>query len=257
MSEVSKWENSAPRVIAHRGASAYAPENTMAAFRKAVDLKADAIELDAKLLRDGNVVILHDNILDRTTNGTGNVYQFSYAELKSFDAGSHYSTDYRSETIPTLDEVFSEIGREILINVELTNCHRPWDRLTRSTIGLIHKFHLSQTILISSFNPWALIQAKKIDSTIARALLIDHGLPRIFREFFRNLVDCSIYHPKHTLIHEALKRDLFQSYCHLNVWTVNDRDHMMELIKLGVSGIITDYPDIARDVWHEFDQKMG
>jgi glycerophosphoryl diester phosphodiesterase len=174
--------------------------------------------------------------------------------LKSLDAGSYFSKAYRTETIPTLDEVFSEIGGELLINVELTNDHRPWDRLTRSTIELIHKYHLSETILLSSFNPWALMQAKRIDATIARAMLLDPGLPKILQKFFRNIVDCSIFHPKHTLFHESSKKDLLQSYTHINVWTVNDRERMSELVKWGVSGIITDYPDIARDVWREFDQ---
>jgi len=251
MSVTSKWEILTPRVIGHRGASAYAPENTLSAFKMALELNADAIELDVKLLKDGNVIVLHDKALNRTTNGTGSVYDFTYQELRSLNAGSYFSTEYQNEYIPTLEEVFTEIGCELLINVELTNYHRPWDGLARATIALIQEFELEDTILLSSFNPWALIQAKRIDPTIARAFLVGPGLPGWLRGLLKSFVDCDIYHPQHSLINKNSILKLLQDYRHVNVWTVNERQRMQELVSLGVSGIITNYPDIALNVWKE------
>jgi len=253
MTTVSKWEFSAPRVIAHRGASAYTPENTLAAFRKAVEMKADAIELDAKLLKDGTIIVHHDKTLKRTTNGEGSVYQYSYQELRSLDAGSHFSSDYSHEKIPTLAEVLSEFGNKININIELTNYHRPWDKLVINTIELVKKYHLEESILFSSFNPWALVQAKWIEPTIARALLLDYGSPRLLRSFFQFIVECRILHPQFSLFTNKDAR-LKSDYLHINVWTINDPQRIQEAIALGVSGIITDKPDIAIEVWNDLSK---
>ena len=94
-------------IFAHRGASAYAPENTLAAFHLAVQQNADAIELDTKLSRDGHVVVIHDRTVDRTTSGTGQVNDMTLSELQELDAGSHFNATFKDEHIPTLDEVFS------------------------------------------------------------------------------------------------------------------------------------------------------
>ncbi|MBU0511232.1 MAG: glycerophosphodiester phosphodiesterase, partial [Chloroflexi bacterium] len=110
-----------PAIFAHRGASAYAPENTLAAFDLAIRQNADAIELDAKLSADGHVVIIHDQTVDRTTDGTGRVSDLQLAALQELDAGCTYDEAFRHERIPTLGEVFDAVGRKILINVELTN----------------------------------------------------------------------------------------------------------------------------------------
>ncbi|MFN2146831.1 MAG: glycerophosphodiester phosphodiesterase, partial [Anaerolineales bacterium] len=123
------WTSQAPLVIAHRGASAFAPENTLSAFTLAVKQGADAIELDAKLTADGRVVVYHDLTLDRTTSGKGKLAEKSLAELKRLDAGSFMGQEFRGERIPTLDEVFETVGDTLLINVELTNYGSVLDRL--------------------------------------------------------------------------------------------------------------------------------
>jgi glycerophosphoryl diester phosphodiesterase len=102
-----------PAIFAHRGASAFAPENTMAAFELAVQEKADAIELDAKLTADGQVVVIHDQTVDRTTDGRGRVGDMSLAQLRQLDAGSHFARAFQGERIPTLDEVLAALGDKI------------------------------------------------------------------------------------------------------------------------------------------------
>ena len=122
-----------PLIIAHRGASAYAPENTLAAFELAIQQGAPAIELDAKLSCDGHVVVIHDQTVDRTTPHSGRVGELSLAELRRMDAGSHFDTCFQQERIPTLAEVFESIGPGTLINVELTNYSSPGDDLPAAT----------------------------------------------------------------------------------------------------------------------------
>jgi glycerophosphoryl diester phosphodiesterase len=140
-----------PIIFAHRGASAYAPENTIAAFELALTQQADAIELDVKLSADGHVVVIHDSTVDRTTNGRGRVKDLSLSELRSLDAGSSFSEKFHGEKIPTLDEVFETVGRRIFINVELTNYNTPRDHLVEMVCMLVKKHQLQKRILFSSF----------------------------------------------------------------------------------------------------------
>ncbi len=116
-----------PAIIAHRGASAGAPENTLAAFRLALQQGADAIELDTKLSADGHPVVIHDQTVDRTTMSTGKVRDHTVADLNKMDVGSHFDSAYRGEPIPTLEDVFKAIGQHAIINVELTNYATPRD----------------------------------------------------------------------------------------------------------------------------------
>src|SRR5512132_864966 len=114
-----------PVLFAHRGASAHAPENTLAAFELALAHQADAIELDVKLTADGHVVVIHDPTVDRTTGSQGRVKDLSLAQIRALEAGSFFSEKYRGEKIPTLEEVFESLGKRIFINVELTNYNTP------------------------------------------------------------------------------------------------------------------------------------
>ena len=118
-----------PLLIAHRGASAHAPENTLAAFELAIHLGAPAVELDVKLTGDHQVVVLHDQTLDRTTDGKGPLAAHTLEAVKQLDAGSYFSPEFRGEHVPTLAEVFEAIGKAALINVELTNYETPGDDL--------------------------------------------------------------------------------------------------------------------------------
>jgi glycerophosphoryl diester phosphodiesterase len=255
MMDHSKWVSEAPLVIAHRGASAYAPENTLAAFRMAETLGADAIELDAKLLQDGTIIVLHDNSLDRTTNGRGAIYQYKHIDLQQLDAGSHFSIKFAQERIPTLDEVFQNVGSNLLINVEMTNYARPRDRLPQKVIALIHEYGLDNRILLSSFNPWALIVAKKLDPSIPRALLVGSGEPKIVRFILKAIMEYLFYHPQETLVNEEEIKKLKRKGKRVNAWTVNTSERMRELYSMNVDGVITDFPDVARQILERSQDK--
>ena len=143
-----------PAIFAHRGSSAYAPENTLAAFDLAISQNADAIEFDAKLSADGHVVVIHDQTIDRTTNGSGFVNQLPLKSLKGFDAGSKFDPKFSGEKIPTLDEVLANIGKRIFINIEIIGyplnihimymSHKKSGRLYRSLLNT----QVTQTIVV-------------------------------------------------------------------------------------------------------------
>ena len=142
---------SQPVIFAHRGASAHAPENTLAAFELALAQNADAIELDVKLSADGYAVVIHDPTVDRTTGSRGRVRDLSLQQLRSLDAGSLLSEKYGGEKIPTLEEVFESVGKRTFINVELTNYSTPRDSLVETVCILVKRFGLQKRVLFSSF----------------------------------------------------------------------------------------------------------
>src|SRR5262249_4010347 len=142
---------SQPVIFAHRGASAHAPENTLAAFELALEQNADAIELDVKLSADGHAIVIHDPLVDRTTGSHGRVKDLPLQELRALDAGSLFSEKFRGEKIPLLEEVFEAVGKRMLINVELTNYSTPRDQLVETVCMLVKKCGLREHVLFSSF----------------------------------------------------------------------------------------------------------
>ncbi len=247
MPEKRNWESSAPLVIAHRGASMYAPENTIAAFELAVEMGADAIELDTMLTADGTPVVIHDQSLGRTTNGSGSVSSKVVAEIKLLDAGSMFDARFAEEKIPTLEEVFSAVGNKILINVELKNYASPFDRLPEIVVALVMKMGLSDRVLLSSFNPIALIKAQRASEKIRCAAIIGGG-PKIVRRLIEAFTNYFALHPEVSLVNQGMINKHHSTGNKVNVWTVNEESDMKKLLSMGVDGLITDKPDIAKKV---------
>lgn len=140
-----------PVVIAHRGDLAHAPENTLAAFEFAARQGADAVEFDVKLTADDQVIVLHDQKVDRTTNGSGDIARMALADLRDLDAGSHFSEKFRDERIPTLGEVFESIGKLLDLNIELTNYATPFDALVPKVVEMVREYGLEDRVIFSSF----------------------------------------------------------------------------------------------------------
>jgi glycerophosphoryl diester phosphodiesterase len=233
-------------VIAHRGASRDAPENTLAAFRLAAEMGADAVELDARLSADGAVVVLHDQTLDRTTNGTGSVSDRSLAELKTLDAGAKFDPRFAGQRIPSLDEVFETIGGRLLINLELKNYERVFDRLAEGVIRIVRRHALERRVLLSSFNPFALRTARRLAPDVPRALLVWQGQNGWMTAALRRLTTFEAYHPQDSMTDRATIAEQHARGRRVNVWTVNDVERMRELLLLGCDGLITDVPEVAR-----------
>lgn len=244
----SQWFERGPIIIAHRGASAYAPENTIAAFNVAFDMGADGIELDVAQNKDGEVVVIHDETVDRTTNGTGKVRELTSSQLHLLDAGAHFHEAFTGEHIPSLQEVFELFGQKLLINVEIKNFSSPFDDLPEKVTNMIKKFRLEDRVILSSFNPVALIKAGRLAPEIPLAILTMSSIPALIRWTIERTVHHQAVHPDQKLVTEEwLARN--QSKCsRVNVWTVNQPEQIKALFDIGVDGIITNYPDLARDV---------
>lgn len=237
-----------PAVIAHRGASAYAPENTLAAFELALRQGADAIELDAKLCADGNVVVIHDQTVDRTTASRGRVKEKTLTELRQLDAGSHFDVAFQGELIPTLDEVFKAVGQLTYINVELTNYNSLADELPYKVAALVKQHKLTYRVFFSSFNPLALLRIRRLIPEAPIGLLALPGIyGAISRSWIGRLLSYQSLHIEQgdanpNLVEATHRRDI-----RVFAYTVNNFRDMQKLYRLGLDGIFTDDPLLARD----------
>lgn len=240
---------SQPLVIAHRGASAYAPENTLAAFRLAAEQGADAIELDVDLTRDGHVVVMHDATVERTTNGHGRVADLTLDEIRHADAGVWKDVAFKGERIPLLEEVFEAVGRRVLINVELKGMSLRGSGLEAKVAALIEKHGLIDRVLISSFNPFALRRAKHINPRLACGLISAPELPIFLREaWLAPLVSgLNARHPHHSQVDKAVVAQWHAQGLAVNVWTVNQAAVARAMAQAGVDGIFGDDPVMIRE----------
>jgi len=238
-----------PLNIGHRGASAAAPQNTLAAFRKAIELGADGVELDAQLSADGVPVVIHDFVVETTTDGTGRVADKTLAELKASDAGSKFSPEFAGERIPTLAEVFEAIEGRLLINIELKDFDSFGGKLEAPVVEVVRKHAMEQRVLFSSFNPFVLYAVKRLAPDIPAGLLYREDLPiHLRRAWLAALIPHEARHPRCSMVTEATVKWCHMRGLRVNTWTVDEPADMCRLIALGVDGIITNRPDLLRDV---------
>jgi glycerophosphoryl diester phosphodiesterase len=235
-----------PTVFAHRGASHDAPENTLAAFELAVHLGAEAIELDAQLSADKQVVVIHDHTVDRTTDGRGRVSDLQLATLKQLDAGGYFDSTFRGERIPTLREVFETLGQRILINIELKNDASIWDDLPAHVAQLVIQYKLQQRVIFSSFNPIALLKIHRILPDTPCSLLALSGAKGAWAcSWGYKALGCAGLHPDVSSVTASLVRRVHQSGRRIHAYTVNEPEVIHQLLDLGVDGFFTDDSALA------------
>jgi glycerophosphoryl diester phosphodiesterase len=234
-----------PCIIAHRGDKAHAPENTLAAFKIAADVGADAIEFDVKLSADGRVVVIHDQSVDRTTDGTGNVSKLGLAALQHLDAGGWFSDQYRGERIPTLDEVFELAGNRLYFNIELTNYATPRDDLVENVVEIVKHHHVEERSLFSSFFNHNLDKARVLLPQVPRGLLTLPGLAGWWGRTFAWRGDYYALHPALNDTSPGLIDRVHAAGKRVQVWTVNCNDDLKKVIGFGVDAIFTDDPGSA------------
>ena len=246
-------ESVGPSIIAHRGASKFAPENTLAAIRLAIRQEADAVELDAKLTKDGHIVLHHDKTLDRTTTGSGRLSDHRLDELKALDAGIWFGNQFKNEPIPSLDEVFEDVGDQIRINIELTNYATPFDDLAEKVALLIKRHQKEDEVFFSSFNPRNLRIMKRIFPEAITGFLVATGMSKNwFLDLVRYFFPYQNLHLHHSdvspqSIRSAHKRDLGAI-----TYTVNLEQEIRRVFDSGVDGIFTDDIPLARAVREQF-----
>ncbi len=210
-------------VIAHRGASGVAPENTIASFQKALAAGADALELDVRLSKDGEVVVIHDSTIDRTTNKTGRVADHTLAQLKELDAGSWFSPQFSKERIPTLQEVIGLARGRALMEIELKTSAILPNALERKVANLVVQNGMEDRVIIQSFNPLALFYVRRANSNIRTALLYHDELPLPLRNrWFASLAHPDSMNPAARMAREEHVRKLHEQGYPVVVWTVDD-----------------------------------
>jgi len=241
--DLSAWTRERSLVFGHRGFSAAAPMNTLAAFEQAAQAGADGIELDVQLSGDGQAVVIHDFTVDASTDGSGAVSELSLAQLRQLDAGAWFGPAWRGCVIPTLAEVFEAVGQRLLINVELKTLPQQNDGLEQVVADEISAAAMEQRVLVSSFSPPALRRFRAIMPRVPIACLSFVGMPPEWLEQSLAL-DCEAHHPQHDEVDAAFMAAARAAGRLVNAWTVNDPARALELQALGVDGIISDRPDL-------------
>lgn len=226
------------KVWAHRGASAYAPENTMAAFEMALEMGADAIELDVQMSRDGYLVVVHDPVLERTTDGQGFVKDYTLQELQRFDAGAWFNERFRGERIPTLADVFELVRGRAMLNVEFKLMPIRYPGIQEALLKLIRDTGFPMDdLVVSSFEHPSLLRLQSLEDRIATAPLFTH-YPTALRA-----LPGSIMHPHWGVVDEEFMAKARAEGRKVNVWTADDPRAWERLRALHVDGIITNTPD--------------
>ncbi|MDH6374403.1 glycerophosphoryl diester phosphodiesterase [Paenibacillus sp. PastF-3] len=229
--------------FAHRGASAVCPENTMAAFRKGLELGATGIETDVQMTKDGGLVLIHDETLNRTTNGTGYVKDKTLAEILEVDAGSWFSPEFKGEKLPLLEDLLDLLqGRDTVLNIEFKNGTFFYPGMEEKVIAAVREFKMSDRVIFSSFNHYSLAHSKTIAPEIRTGILYGEGLYRPWD--YAATIGANALHAYHQAVLPEFVEEAAKHGIAYHPWTVNDPERMKALIDSGVSGIITDHPDV-------------
>ncbi|GAA0416410.1 MAG: glycerophosphodiester phosphodiesterase [Bacillota bacterium] len=231
-------------IFAHRGASKYAPENTMPAFQKAYHMNADGIETDVQLTKDNIPVLIHDENVKRTTNSVGLVSKLSYQELKELDAGSWFSPEFKGIKIPTLDEFLNWIkDKPLYLNIELKNNKIDYTDIESIVYQAISNYQLLNRTTISTFNPNSVKRLKEYSNSLEVAFLTSKRYKspiRVAKELGANAL-----HLKYRLLHRELVENIHKENMKLRIYTVNKPVRIMRSFNHQVDGIFTDVPDLA------------
>lgn len=239
-----------PQVIAHRGASGYAPETTLASYRMALQMKVDFLELDLQMTADGELVAIHDTLVDRTTNGRGAVGEKTLAELKALDAGSWFNrifpdkarSEFAGEKIPTLQEIIEltkPTSAGLYIELKSPELYPP--DFEAKLLSILRRNQFEKRVLVQSFNAHSIEKMKSLDAGVRTALLV-RSLSIDPVEATLKVRANELAISFELLTPEIVKRARDNGLA-ITVWTVDEVDAMKRMIELGVDRIITNYPD--------------
>lgn len=247
-----------PQVFAHRGAKSVAPENTLPAFQKALEMGVDGIELDVQCTRDGEMVVIHDFDVAHTTNGTGKVADFTHAEITRLDAGSHFGGCFAGTPIPTLAQVFDLVGDRCMVNIEIKSIALDGGPEVEAVVKFIQSRRLHEQVIVSSFNPVSLIAMRWHDPKIALGLLYSEELPIFLRRAWLGpLIAPEALHPHYKMIDAEYIHWAHRQGHYVNTWTVNDLAEAKRLADFGVDTIISDVPDVLMRGLRSGDWGLG
>lgn len=235
--------------IGHRGASALAPENTLPAFQLAMELGADEVELDVVRCATGEPVVIHNETVDKTTDGTGTVRDKSLAELKELDAGLWFDERFRGTRIPTLDEVFELVRGKLTVNVEIKGQSVRPDGTEHAVLESIRRHGMTDRVIVSSFNPLRLRRVRSEAPELKIALIFSPRNSMCLRKaWFAHVLKVDGLHPYHSMIDDRFVDRAHQVDRWVYAWTVDDPATMRKLIRIGVDGIVTNDPGLLKEV---------
>lgn len=233
------------QITAHRGYSAVAPENTIYAFEEAVGIGADYIELDVQLTADGQLVVFHDNTIDRTTDGKGKLSKYTYEELQEFSAGSWFSKDgmFDDAKIVLFSDVLECVGNDILLNIEIKN-HGDIVRTAEKTVEVIEEYGIERSCYVTSFSYKALKTVKKLNPKIKTGLIANIATSTSFSQL--KYIDAVSLN--YIFINQSVVNMAHQNGKRVFVWTVDNRSDIQHMIAMGVDNIITNRPDRVSEI---------
>ncbi len=239
------------QIFAHRGYSAAFAENTMSAFIDAEKAGADGLELDVQVTKDGEVVVIHDEKVDRTTSGSGYVKNLTFKEIRMFNANKKGE---KKELIPSLVEVLEWMQTNRLIcNIELKNGIFPYEGMEEKVIQLVRKYDLSNRIIISSFNHYSIVLSYRMAPEIETAPLFNERIymPWVYAQSIR----AQGIHPKLSSITEEIIENSLKNGIAVRPYTVNKDADILKLLKINCSALITDNPVKALKIRNQFEKR--
>lgn len=266
---IDRLEGKEFQIIAHKGASGLAPENTMAAFQKAIDLGVDQIELDVRHTKDEEIIVFHDQTLDRIARDTlgnqikGDVHDYTLEQIQQFDVGSWYDSHYSDERIPTLKQVLDFVDGRIKVLIEIKHMDHPHyhDFAEKLVKVVMSEKNGEDWIILQSYEPKYLDEVHELDPDIqTKALVVGEDSAPLIAFYLETRIHMG--RAKESNRMKAINphwetvspRRIFQMHAkgyEVHVYPVNSRDEMVRMLNAGVDGIITDYPDIAIQLRNE------
>ena len=247
--------NGQPIIIAHRGGADLVPENTLAGFKKAINLGVDMIEIDVHLSKDSNIIVIHDEKLDRTTNGSGEIKNMTLSEIKKYDAGSWFNDAFREERVPTLDETFRLINGKSILLIEIKEGDERYPGLEKRIVESIHKHNANAWIVVQSFNKNSILRVKKMDPSILTYYLVSSEFDELYSHIAEKVKNGEKIvkqfdgiAPHYSHLDSAKVELMHLAGFKVFTWTVNKPKDMIKMINMNVDGIITNSPDKLKDI---------
>ncbi len=244
--------------VSHRGASGYAPEHTIASYQLGEKMHGDYIEIDLQMTKDGQLIAMHDEKLDRTTNGTGQVKDHTLAEIKKLDAGSWFNETYPQYAkpeyvglqVPTLEEIFKKFGKNNSYYIE-TKSPNIYPGMEKELLRLVDKYDINKDkLLVQSFSADSLKIVKELDPNVKLIQLLSYKSNAVITDDeIAQIKDYAIgVGPNHTYLNKDYVQKVVNSGLELHPYTVNDKARMQQLIDWGVTGMFTNFPDLLNEV---------
>lgn len=232
-------------IIGHKGAAGYAPENTLASLRKAIEMGLDFVEIDVQLTKDEEVIVMHDYNLDRTTDGKGSVKAHTLSEIKTYSAGAWFCEEFKEEKVPTLEEVLQFLPKHVMLNVEIKNIARDRANIEEKILDLIKEYDIEDQIIISSFDHISLQKVRTLNKTIKIGVLIYAYLLDPWTELEKSKIKPYSIHPAIEYLDKAFVDEAKKRGYKICPYTVNTVEEYAYCMYLGVDGVFSDYPDLA------------